>query len=132
MTPEAYKELRINTMEFVRLRYTSALTKVLGPDRARVLEQTLAYIHSQADISAHAAETLAAQTIGEYESAKHSVCIDVDRSTSYVVFVNDHRSGRTLVVSAKALVNYLDTINLLEARRSLMPVQAGTTQQAAH
>ncbi|SAI47578.1 Uncharacterised protein [Bordetella ansorpii] len=57
--------------------------------------------------SQRTAETYAAQAIAELASHRSSVAFDIDRSTTYCLFVNDRASGTTRAISAAEVLALL-------------------------
>lgn len=106
MNTQTESDIRIRAMEFVRLRYTAAQEMGLDVNRDHVMSYTVNLLTTLFAVSQRRAETIAAQVIGEYESARARVSIDIDRSTAHVVFVRDGSTERA--VTAKQLLAFLN------------------------
>lgn len=96
-------DLAIHAMEFVRCRFSESA----DTPRQRVLERCISFLMNLAYISQARAETLAATALGEFESARAGVSFDVDRSTSYVVFLHDPSTRALRAVTAAELLQLL-------------------------
>lgn len=75
-----------------------------------LLERCTAHLMAVANCSQATAATQAAQVIAEHDSARSRVTLDMDRSTSFALFVVDQVSGNTRVISAAELARILDTL----------------------
>jgi hypothetical protein len=69
-----------------------------------MLERCVAHLMALCNCSKRTAETHAAQAVAELVSRRSRVSFDMDRSTSYALFVVDRASGTTRVISAAELL----------------------------
>lgn len=93
--------LHVQAVEFVRMHLKDG---VQSAARDALMTRTVAMVMDQADVSAYTAETIAAHAVGEVESGRARVRIDLDRSTAYTVFVFDPVQGVTRAVTAAQLL----------------------------
>jgi len=70
----------------------------------KLLERCTAHLMSLCNCSKRTAATQAAQAIAELASMRSRVSFDMDRSTSFALFVVDQANGVTRVISAAELV----------------------------
>lgn len=72
-----------------------------------MLERCIAHLMALCSCSRRTAETHAAQAIAELVSRRSRVSFDMDRSTSYALFVVDRATNTTRVISAAELLQLL-------------------------
>lgn len=106
-TARTEEQARIDALEFVRARGNAALEIGAEIDRNRLLEQTTRFVVALLDCSTRTASTIAAQTIGEWESRRSPLSFDIDQSTSHVVFLRDNARGITRAITAHELRDLL-------------------------
>ncbi|MFU1906026.1 hypothetical protein ACLRAJ_08405 [Bordetella avium] len=92
--------------QFLRVEQENGAT-LSGPDDNKLLERCTAYLMNLCNCSKVTAATQAAQAIAELASKHSSVSFDMDRSTAFALFVVDHSSNVTRVISAAELVQLL-------------------------
>ncbi len=76
----------------------------LSHDRRHLIERCITHLMEVQELSASTAEDIALQAIGERESRDRREYIDLDRTTSYVVFLRDPLTGRKRVFTAADLM----------------------------
>lgn len=92
--------------QFLRVELSNGATIPSHRDN-KLLERCTAYLMSLCNCSKRTAATQAAQAIAELASARSRVTFDMDRSTSFALFVIDRPTGNTRVVSAAEMLNML-------------------------
>lgn len=102
--------------QFLRVEIENGVS-LTGPDDNKLLERCTAFLMNLCDCSKRTAATQAAQTIAELASSHGRVSFDMDRSTAFALFVVDHASYVTRVISAAELVAILDAHDAAQARR---------------
>jgi hypothetical protein len=96
--------LHFEAVEFARTRLPADLRH---PMRDALMGKIVQMLMAKADLSAETAETMAAHAIGEVESSRTGLRIDLDRSTSSTVFVFDPAQGITRAITAAHLLHLL-------------------------
>lgn len=81
----------------------------LSHDRHRLIERCITHLMEVQDLSASTAEDIALQAIGERESRDRREYIDLDRTTSYAVFLYDPLIGRKRVFTVADLMRLVRT-----------------------
>ncbi|OZI26835.1 hypothetical protein CAL26_05850 [Bordetella genomosp. 9] len=92
--------------QFVRLELENGTPKP-GLQDNLMLERCVSHLMALCSCSKHTAETHAARAIAELCSRESRVSFDMDRSTSYALFVVDRATNTTRVVSAAELLRML-------------------------
>lgn len=93
--------------DFVRDMCSFGETRGIKVDRNRLLEETATFIQRLFPVSDHTAQLTAGKAIGLHESWGSPVAFDMNHSTSHTVFLNDRRTGRMHVVTARELAQLL-------------------------
>lgn len=103
--------------QFLRVEQENGAT-LAGSDDNKLLERCTAYLMNLCNCSKPTAATQAAQAIAELASKHSSVSFDIDRSTAFALFVVDHASNVTRVISAAELVQLLRQVEVKNAHAS--------------
>lgn len=101
----------------------------LAPDRKRLIERCAEHLSDTFDASMRAAEDTALRAWGEIESRGQRCYIDLDRSTSYAVFVQDPDTGVRKVFTVNDLVALMKRFAVTEpsgALRESPPLEVAT------